>query len=98
MILKLHITGLTIEERDDLLRQLEVIKHHVYPDLRVSYSLLKSRPNSITIDQNIEDSEKALFLLQCIQQLHITHKPDDYYDIDEDVKLIASLEHHRIWE
>ena len=98
MILKLHITGLTIEERDDLLRQLEFIKHQVYPDLRVSYSLVKSHPNSITIDQDIEDSEKALFLLQCIQQLHITHKPDDYYNIDEDVKLIASLEHHRIWE
>ena len=37
MILKLKITGLTITEKEDLLRQLEIIKHNVYPDLRVRY-------------------------------------------------------------
>lgn len=97
MILKLDINGLTVEEKEDLLRQLDIIKNKVYPDLRWDRSLLHHSPNWISIDQEIEDSEKAAFLLKCFQQLHINHKPDTYYDIDEDVTLTASLEHNRIW-
>ena len=98
MILKLKITGLTITEKEDLLRQLEIIKHNVYPDLRVSYSILKHSPNWIEVDQDVEDTEKATFLLKCFQQLHINHKPDTYYDIDENVQLQVSIEHNRIWK
>ena len=98
MILKLYITGLTIPEREEVLKQLNLIRDKVYPELDIDYSLLKHSPNSIIINQEIEDIGKAAFLLECIQSLHINHMHDDYYGIYEDVKLHASLEYDREWK
>ena len=98
MILKLHITGLTREEQEEVLRQLELIRDKAYPDLEIDRSILKRSPNWIRINQEIEDIGKAAFLLECIQSIHIHHQHDDYYEIYEDVNLHASIEYNREWK
>lgn len=97
MILKLDITGLTREEQEEVLKQLELLKDKVYPDLNIDRSILKRSPNWIRINQEIDDVKKATFLLKCFQSLHINHMWDDYYEIYEDIKLHASLEFHKEW-
>lgn len=97
MILKLHITGLTREEQEEVLKQLELIKDAVYPDLNIDRSILKRSPNWIRINQEIDDINNAVLLLQCFQSLHINHMWDDYYEIYEDIKLHASLECNKEW-
>ena len=97
MILKLDVTGLTRDEQEEVLKQLELIKDTVYPDLDIDRSILKRSPNWIRINQEIDDINNAVLLLQCFQSLHINHMWDDYYEIYEDIKLHASLEFNKEW-
>ena len=98
MTIKLEITGLTVYERDSLLKQLKLIKDKVYNDLKVDYSLLTHSPNWINVEQEIETTEKAFFLMECFQRLHIKHENDLYYEIYEDVDLKATVEYTKKWE
>ena len=98
MFLKLYIRGLTQEEQYTLLKKIEIIQHHIYPELVVDYSYLKRHPNTISIDQEIHDEDKACELFRCLKSLDFKHEHDDYYEIYEDVEFDLDLSYHKVWD
>lgn len=75
-----EIRGLYPEERDYILKQLELIKHNVYKDLVIEYSILKSNPNRIWIDEDIEDDDVALELFRLLRAVKVPNIPTEYDD------------------
>jgi len=98
MRLYLKITGLTQEEQYTLLKKIDLIKHHVDPNLEVSSSCLKHSPNWIEIDYEIWDMDKSFELFRCLEALDFKHEHDDYYEIYEDVHFHLSLEYTKVWD
>lgn len=98
MLLKLYITGLTQEEQYVLLKKIELIKHHVYPELEVNSSVLKHSPNWIRINQEINDMDKCLELFKCLEALDFKHEPDEYYEIYEHVHMTLAIEYSHEWD
>ena len=94
----LEITGLTLEERDTLLKKIDLIIYHVHKPLAkdLKYTLLKDSPNNISMRSVLRD-EKALTLFKLFKELNITHKPDTDY-IYEIPCMKLTLEYTREWE
>lgn len=98
MLLKLDITGLTIVERDTLLRKIDLIKHHVYPELDVDWSVLKHSPNCIRIRQEINDVDKCFELFKCLEALDFKHEHDEDYEIYGDVHMALAIVYGHVWD
>lgn len=98
MFLKLYIKGLTREEQYEIVKKIEIIQHHIYPELDVSYSFLKRNPNTISINQEIPDEEVAFDVFKCLKAINFKHEHDEYYGIYEDVHMELSLEFTNKWD
>lgn len=94
----LNIEGLTIEEREVLLKKIEIIKYNILKEMNVEYSMLKHSPNWIRIDEDIKDMEKALLLFKLLSNLNMTHEYDEYYEIYETPKMDLKLIYKKEWE
>ena len=75
-----EIRGLYPEERDYILKQLELIKHNVYKGLMIDYSILKRSSNRIWIDEDIEDDGVALELFLLLKEVKVPNIPTEYDD------------------
>lgn len=74
MELILEINNLSLEDYDILLPRINLIKDKVYPKLEIDYTLLKRNPNSIRINQEIEDSNVAMTLFKLFNNLNFNQK------------------------
>ena len=95
----LRIDGLTIEERDILLKKIDLIIHYIHKPLQkdLEYSLLKHSPNWISIESELKE-DKAFTLFKLFKELTFPHKHDDYYEIYEDPHMTLTLEYTYKWE
>lgn len=74
------MNGLYPEERDYVLKQLDLIKHNIYKDLDIKYSVLKSSPNSIWIKNNDINIDTALELFRLLNEVKVPNIPTNYTD------------------
>ncbi|MBQ6220166.1 MAG: hypothetical protein IJH63_10510 [Methanobrevibacter sp.] len=92
--LNLVIDELTIEDRDTLLSKIDLILHHVNPDLMecLDYSMLKRYPNNIRFSVTGLSSDDAFELFRLFKDgfNSFIHKDDDYYKVY--TKPVISLE------
>lgn len=98
MEINLKINGLTIEEKEILLKKIDLIKDNIYPELNVDYSMLKHSPNWISIKNEIDDYAVAFELFRLLSNLDFPHKHDDYYEIYENVHMNMSLNFTNEWK
>lgn len=82
--------NLTESEKRELLRKLDLIKHHIYKDLNIESTVLH-RCNRVWISQEILDEDKALELFKVLQSVGVTKHYDDYYQTGEDSHCTCNL-------
>lgn len=79
------IDGLYPEERDYILKKLELIKK-VYPNIKCNYSLLKSKLNNIVITDSLDNMDDVVGLVELLLAIKIPDIRtcyDDYVPLDE---------------
>lgn len=74
MKIKLEIINLTLEDMNILVPRINLIKDKIYPKLKIDYTLLKRNPNSIRINQEINDDDTALTLFNLFNNLNFNQK------------------------
>ena len=69
--IKYEIKGLYPEERDYIVKQLELIKDKLFNNMEIKFSLLKSSLNMINVNCDIEGDESALKLFQLLSIIKV---------------------------
>ena len=81
--------GLTEDEMYQLVKRMEVIKDHIYPELDIVCTGLH-RENRVSVDQVIpEDCVFELYRLLC--NVSVDKVYDDYYGTGVDSRLVCCL-------
>ena len=96
-----EMSGLYPEERDYVLKQLELIKDNIYNDLVIEYSMLKRVPNSIWIDEDIEDDNVALELFRLLKEIKVPNiltEYDDYIPLEDRLAPTVEFKLHGLRE
>ena len=75
-----EIDGLYPEEREHILKRLNLIKDKMYNRLDIDYSVLKSKPNWITAYCYFDDVELALGLFRLLDAIKVPNIRTDYDD------------------
>lgn len=73
-----NISKLYPEEKDYIIKQLNLIKHNIYKDLNIRYSMLEGNINNIWIKNDNIDTDTALQLFRLLGEIKIPNISSSY--------------------
>ena len=92
--LEFNFDKLTEDEKWELLKKLDLIKHHIYSDLEIECTGLH-RENRVWIDQDIPNESVAFELFKLLKSISIHKEYDDYYETGADSHCVCSLSYSK---